>query len=68
MLPNVITTYDVTKMNTSECLAAVNPFYLGYIPFYQGDTFTLDLDIFAITIANAVSLLGCDHGPPHLLG
>jgi hypothetical protein len=57
MLPNVISTYDLTKMNTEECVAAVNPYYLGYVPFYQGDIFTLDLDIIAITIANAVSYL-----------
>lgn len=47
--------YDIPSMDTPECTEAADPISLGYVPFYQGDIFTMKVDITAITIANAVS-------------
>jgi hypothetical protein len=55
MLPDVIMSYDITQMVNPQCIAAVNPLNLGYLGFYQGDTFSIDIDIIAVTIANAAN-------------
>lgn len=55
MLPDIIMSYHLPSMeNNFACIEAINPVKLGYVSFYQGEYLTLDLDIIAITIANAV--------------
>lgn len=54
-LPDVFIVYNVGLMVTQPCKSAIVPTNLGYVPFYQGTTFTVKLDLIAATIANAVS-------------
>ncbi len=42
--------------NSSNCLAAGNPIYLGYNKFITGNNFKINLDIFSLVTALAVNL------------